>query len=61
MGTALLAKAVALRGRGDNAGVLPLLFQASAELEDAVGPDSADLRKVRALIARLSTPARHTE
>jgi tetratricopeptide (TPR) repeat protein/tRNA A-37 threonylcarbamoyl transferase component Bud32 len=61
MGTALLAKAVALSGRGDNAGALPLLFQARAELEDAVGPDSADLGKVRALIARLSTPARHTE
>jgi tetratricopeptide (TPR) repeat protein len=61
MGKALLAKAVVLSGRGDNAGALPLLYQARAELEDAVGPDSADLRKVRTLTERLSTPSRHAD
>jgi hypothetical protein len=61
MGEALLAKAVALSGRGDNIGALPLLFQARAELEDAVGPDSADLRKARTLIKRLSTPSRQAD
>jgi tetratricopeptide (TPR) repeat protein len=58
LGKALLAKAMVFSGRGDNAGALPLLFQARAEFEDAVGPDSADLRKVRTLIGRLSTPPR---
>jgi eukaryotic-like serine/threonine-protein kinase len=53
MGTALLANAVARSGRGDDAAALPLLLQARAELEEAAGPDSADLRKVRALIERL--------
>jgi tetratricopeptide (TPR) repeat protein len=61
MGKALLAKAVVLSGRGDNAGALPLLYQARAELEDAAGPDSADLRKVRTLIERLSAPSRHAD
>jgi len=61
MGKALLAKAVVLSGRGDNAGALPLLFQARAELEDAVGPETADLRKVRTLIEHLSTPSRHAD
>jgi hypothetical protein len=61
MGTALLAKAMVLSGHGDDAGALPLLLQARAELEDAVGPDSADLRKVRTLIDRLSTPSRHVD
>jgi len=61
MGMALLAKAVALSGRGDDAGALQLLLQARAELEDAVGPDSADLRKVRALIERLSAPSGHAD
>jgi tetratricopeptide (TPR) repeat protein len=59
MGTALLANAVALSGRGDNAAALPLLAQARDELEDAAGPDSADLRKARALMERLRTPPRH--
>jgi hypothetical protein len=61
VGTALLAKAVALSGRGDDAGALPLLFQARAELEDAVGPESADLRRVRVFIERLSAPERHAD
>jgi serine/threonine-protein kinase len=61
MGKALLAKAVVLSGRGDNAGALQLLFQARAELEDAVGPDSADLSKVRTLIERLTTLSRHAD
>jgi serine/threonine protein kinase len=61
MGKALLAKAVVLSGRGDNAGALQVLFQARAELEDAVGPDSADLRKVRTLIDRLSMPSSHSD
>jgi eukaryotic-like serine/threonine-protein kinase len=61
VGTALLAKAVALSGRGDDAGALPLLFQARVELEDAVGPESADLRKVRVFIERLSVSERHAD
>jgi hypothetical protein len=61
VGTALLAKAVALSGRGDNAGALPLLFQSRVELEDAAGPESADLRKVTARIERLSTPSRQAD
>jgi hypothetical protein len=52
---------VVLSGRGDNAGALQVLFQARAELEDAVGPDSADLRKVRTLIDRLSMPSSHSD